>query len=128
MIIGSGLSKIFGKILGRTAQETALAGKAGDSIVSLGIEMSGISKHAPDALGYTGDALQGIGGAQTLGLAGLVATYSSVTPIAPVALAGLGGAEIGFAFNNAYKRFRGQTLGEDIYDWLHPKQKDNPCK
>ena len=128
LFVGSLLSKGFGKLLGRTAQEAAIAGKAADSLVAISIEMTGVSKNIPNVLGYTGDVLQAVGGAQTISLAGLVATYSSITPAAPVVLAGAGGAELGFAFNNAYQRWRGQSLGEDIYDWLHPEQKDNPCK
>jgi RHS repeat-associated protein len=128
LFIGSLLSKGMGRILGRTAQEAAIAGKAADSFVGVAIEMTGISKKVPNVLGYTGDALQAIGGVQSVSLAGIVASYSSVTPAAPAVLAYLGGAELGFAFNNFYERFRGQSLGEDIYDWFHPNREDNPCK
>jgi len=127
LFFGSLGTKVVGKIVGSTAQEIAIAGKVADSAVAVGIEMSGISENVPDVLGYTGDALQAVGGAQTLTLAGAMATYSSVTPIAPLVLAGLGGAEIGFAFNHFYERISGQSLGEDIYDWLHPEDKNKPC-
>jgi hypothetical protein len=36
-------------------------------------------------------------------LAGLAATYSALTPAVPVVVAGMGGAQLGFAFNNAYQ-------------------------
>jgi RHS repeat-associated protein len=128
LFIGSLFSKGVRKILGRTAQEAGISGKAADSFIGVVIEMTGISKRVPNVLGYTGDALQAIGGVQSVSLAGLVASYSSLTPAAPAVLAGLGGAELGFAFNNFYQRFGGQSLGEDIYDWFHSNRKDNPCK
>jgi len=129
LIIGSGLSKIFGKIVGRTAQEAAIVGKAGDSIVSLGIESGGgVPVTAPNYIGYTGDALQAFGGAQTIGLASVVAGYSSVSPVAPLTLSFVGGLEIGFAFNHFYERLSGQPLGADIYDLLHPQEGKGPCK
>jgi len=33
----------------------------------------------------------------------------------------------GFAFNHFYERWRGQSLGEDIYDWLHRRKWDDAC-
>ena len=60
----------------------------------------------------------------------LIGTFiagASSTAVLPVALAGLGGVEIGLGFNNLYERISGQSLGEDIYDWLHPVEKRGPC-
>jgi hypothetical protein len=128
LFAGSILSKGFGKLLGKTAQEAAIAGKASDSVVALGIEaMGGVPVDAPKTLGYIGDGLQAFGGVQSIGLGAGIAAYSSVSPAAPITLSFLGGLEIGFAFNHAYERWSGQPLGADIYDWLHPQEGYNPC-
>jgi hypothetical protein len=126
LIIGSTFSKILGKLMGKTAQESAIIGKAADSIVGAGIEISGgIDINAPKPIGYASDALQAYGGVQSMGLAAGIAAYSSVSGIIPAVLVGVGGAEIGFAINNFYERLRGQSLGEDIYELTHSNA---PCK
>ena len=123
LFLGSGIAKVAGKIAGKTAQESAIVGKAADSAIGVGIEAAG-GIDLPNAIGYTSDGLQAIGGAQSIGLGSGIAAYSSVPSAVPLVLAGLGGAELGFAFNNFYKRYRGQSLGGDIYDWLHTT---DPC-
>lgn len=108
--------------MGKTAQESHVVGKMGDALMSVGIEASGgITIDYSQKVGIAVDALQAYGGAQTIGIGTVMAGYTSATAL-PVVLVGIGGAEIGSAFNHLYERLSGQSLGEDIYDWLHDEE------
>lgn len=133
LFIGSAGAKVIGKIMGRSAQEIAVAGRASDSAVSIAIESTGgVPIDAPKTFGYIGDSLQAFGGIQSVGLGTGIVVSASSAAVAPVVFAGgivfVGGLEIGFAFSHSYERWRGQSLGEDIYDWLHPEESYRPCE
>ena len=131
LIIGSILSKGIGKIVGQTAQEAALSGKIADAAISAVLTFDTNNTVVPKVNNQVvGDVLLGIQGwgtFQTASLAGLSA--ASAPAWLPVGLSGLAGLEIGGLFNTLYERISGQSLGEDIYDWLNPQQrKDSPCE
>ncbi len=133
LFVGKILAGTFGRMAGRTAQESAVAGMMADGTVSLAIEASGASPNIPGLLGYAADGLQIQGGTQLVGLGSAIAAQGIVTPAIPAALAGGGGYLIGLGINNIYERISGQSLGGDIYDWeqqfhewLNPDSSD-PC-
>lgn len=128
LVIGSGLSRLLGRLLGRTPEEVAYGGK----ILDTGVGAA--AGDLPDCVGGTDistprDLLRGFGGAQAIGLStattyglyGVGATAGSATASValPVALAGYGGYEVGSSFNNLYEQHRGNSLGGDIYDLVN---------
>jgi hypothetical protein len=52
--------------------------------------------------------------------AGATLSAAGAGVILPLALAGMGGAEVGYALSDAYKLYSGQSIGADIYDYYHP--------
>jgi len=123
LLVGSLAMKIAGKVMGSSAEGAYVAGKVADSAIGIGISANVLPSGLTEAMGATGPALQVAGGAQTFGLGTLIAGASSSAAL-PVALAGLGGVEIGLGVNSLYEYISGQPLGADIYDWLHPEK---PC-
>jgi len=128
LIIGSIGAKVIGGIVRASSEGTLIAGKIGDSLVSLGIAGGAFHQVFADAIGTGAEALQVFGGVQTASLAGIIAIYSSAPIAVPIGLSLLGGAEIGLGINSLYERISGQAFGADLYDWLHPTMEDNPCK
>ena len=127
-IIGAGIAKILGRMLGRTPEESAYGGKI------LDVAVGAAAGDMPNCVAGTDtrtlrDLLRGIGGASsislsistTYGLYGAGATISSVsaTTALPLFLSGYGGREVGLTFNSFYERYRGNSLGSDIYDLLN---------
>ncbi len=127
LIVGSLLTKIAGKIVGATAEGAYLAGKVADAGVSVGIAAGALPQEVVNAIGVGAEGLQIAGGVQSISLGAIVAGASSSVAL-PLILAGAGGGEIGFGINSLYERISGQSLGADIYDWLHPAKEANPCK
>lgn len=68
----------------------------------------------------------GLSTALTAGLYGAGATVGSASAAAllPAAVALAGGLELGYATNNLYERFAGDTIGGDIYDLFN---RQRPC-
>jgi RHS repeat-associated protein len=131
LIIGSFLSKGIGKIVRQTAQEAALSGKIADAAISAVLTFDTNNTIVPKVNNQVvADVLLGIQGwgtFQTASLAGLSA--ASAPAWLPVGLSGLAGLEIGGLLNELYERLSDQSLGEDIYDWLNPQQRqDSPCE
>jgi hypothetical protein len=115
-------------MLGRTPEESAYGGKI------LDVAVGAAAGDMPNCVAGTDtrtlrDLLRGIGGASsislsistTYGLYGAGATISSVsaTTALPLFLSGYGGREVGLTFNSFYERYRGNSLGSDIYDLLN---------
>jgi RHS repeat-associated protein len=128
LFIGSGLTKLLAYLLRQTADEAALSAKL------LDVGVGAVAGDAPNCVaGFDirapRDALRVIGGAQAIGLStamtyglyGAGATISSLTTAAaiPIFLAGYGGVEIGNVTNGLYERYRGNSIGSDIYDLWH---------
>jgi len=131
LLVGSGLARIFGRLVGRTPDEVGYIGKLFD------VGIGAASGNGPRCIGGVDvsgffDALRGAGGAQaislstatTFGLYGAGATIGSATASValPVALAAYGGFEVGATFNSVYERSRGNSLGGDIYDLIHQRR------
>ncbi|MBA4392195.1 MAG: hypothetical protein C0407_01450, partial [Desulfobacca sp.] len=90
-----------------------------------GIEVA--SPSTLKTLGYGGDLLEILSGGSGILTAEIIATGSPSVPwLFSIFLAGLGGWEVGSAFNRIWDRISGQPLGADIYDWLHPNKKEKP--
>ncbi len=128
LFIGSGLSKLLGRLLGRTPEEAAYGGKILD--VGIGAAVGDI----PNCIGGTDistprDLLRGVGGAQAIGLstattyglygAGATISAAGAAVVVPLFLAGYGGLEVGNTFNSFYEQYRGNSFGSDIYDLLN---------
>ncbi|MEW6330672.1 MAG: RHS repeat-associated core domain-containing protein [Pseudomonadota bacterium] len=129
-VIGAGIARILGRILGRTPEESAYGGKILD--VGIGAAVG----DAPNCVAGTDirtprDLLRGAGGASsislsistTYGLYGAGATVSSATAavLVPLFLSGYGGVETGSAISNLYEQARGGSgsIGSDIYGIFH---------
>lgn len=120
-------------LVGRTAEEAAVTGQVGDALLAFGITASGNELPIPGGrdgpLGTVVDVIQGIGGAQTVGLstaitysiygAGATITSAGVAAVGPAALAGMGGYEIGTAGYNLWERMWGVRLGVQIYELFY---------
>jgi RHS repeat-associated protein len=131
LIIGSFLSKRIGRIVGQTAQEAALSGKIADAAISAVLTFDTNNTIVPKVNNQVvADVLLGIQGWGTFQTASLASLSAASAPAwLPVGLSGLAGLEIGGLFNELYERLSDQSLGEDIYDWLNPQQRqDSPCK
>jgi len=126
LIFGSLATKLAGKIVGASAQEAGIAGKVADSVIGSAIGLKGIPGNVSKAARGALTALEGWGAWQTATLA--ILSIGAAPAWVPVALAGLAGVETGLFFNDLYRYFSGQMLGEDIYDWFHPEvRKESPC-
>jgi RHS repeat-associated protein len=117
LFVGSAFCKLLQGPLGKTAQEAALHGKVVDSLISAalgGSQAAGLidSDSISDAVGFGLDALQVWGGVQTFAIANGVVGGGP----AALGLSFLAGVEVGLAFNDAYERLSGQSLGADLVD------------
>jgi RHS repeat-associated protein len=129
-VIGAGIARILGRMLGRTPEESAYGGKILD--VGIGAAVG----DAPNCVAGTDirtprDLLRGAGGASsislsistTYGLYGAGATVSSATAavLVPLFLSGYGGVETGSAISQLYEQARGGagSIGSDIYGVFH---------
>ncbi|OGP50208.1 MAG: hypothetical protein A2Y79_07835 [Deltaproteobacteria bacterium RBG_13_43_22] len=108
---------------GKTGQEIEFAIKTILPLIFGAVEVTNPS--TLKSLGYGGDLLEIISGGSGILTAEIIATGSPSVPwLFPAFLAGLGGWEIGTAFNRIWERISGQSLGADIYDWLHPNNEE----
>jgi hypothetical protein len=122
-------------ITGATAQEAAIAGRMTEAVVNAVSIATGHSDPGgvKAALGITAEILQFAGGAQSIFLSWEILTGSlSFPPAIAIVIAGAGGYEIGTVLSNLglWERFRGQSFGADIYDWIHKQESTllkSPC-
>ncbi len=128
LFLGSALSKIVRRLLGRTPEEPAYGGK----ILDVGIGAA--AGRAPNCTGGVDistprDLLRGFGGVEAIGLstattyglygAGAMVGSAGAAAFFPGLLALYGGTQVGSTFNNLYEQSRGNSLGSDIYDLVH---------
>jgi RHS repeat-associated protein len=115
---------VYPLISSQTAEEAAIAGRIAEGFIAAILTGAGaeIPEYIRSSLGFTLEGVQALGGVQTFTL-GLTIAQTSTGPIVfPLALSFAGGVEVGAAFNQIYERLRGQSLGEDIYDFIHRKK------
>lgn len=127
LLIGGFLGQMLRPLTGQTAQEAAVAGRALDGIAgpTLSHMFAGVPglSHAV-LVGLS--AYQAVGGFQaaslslyvTFGMYGSGAAVVAFNAYAllPLALAGLGGVELGLGLYELYYLLTGDTFGGDIYD------------
>ena len=131
--MSSAIWRLVGPLLKRTPEEVAYAGKVADAVTGTAVFAAG--PEIPRCVDIAGtrvdigpllDLLQGYGGLSAIGLAGYsvaglygagaTASALSIPGVLPFVLAGVGGIEIGSTFNNVYERWRGTSLGSEIFD------------
>jgi len=129
MLVGT-LTRPALRLVGAGAQEAAIAARVGDAATSAAITAGAIpslggGRTIETALG----ASQVQGGGQTIAIAsGLVASGGALATTGGLGMALFGGWEIGQGLNRLWEITSGQSLGEDIYEWVHrPTQDSGPC-
>ena len=128
LIIGTLFSKAGRRIVGQTVQEAAISGKILDSFIGAAIAFD-TGNVVPETNIQTINnifiGLEGYGAIQSMSMASVTcaAAMAGTAPAwLPIMFAGFAGVETGGLFNDLYEQISGQTMGEDIYDWLHPSQ------
>ena len=128
LFLGYGLSKMFGRLLGRTPDEIAYGGKIFDVAIGGAVHDVAGCVGGTD-IGIPLDLLRGFGGIRSIGLStattsglyGVGATTGMATGAVtlPALFAGYGGYEVGSTFYGLYERYRGNSLGSDLYDLVN---------
>jgi len=128
------LYRLLQPVTKQTRQEAEVAGMIADSIAGAAATSADLTFCEEDyrygrEIGTALDVVQVYGGVQTVALSGAVSTglygfgaaaSSAGAAVAlPVALAGLGGLEIGGGLNSLYQRATGTSLGSQIYDLIN---------
>ncbi|MCG3111317.1 MAG: PKD domain-containing protein [Candidatus Manganitrophus sp. SB1] len=115
---------IYPLISSQTAEEAAIGARIAEGFIAAILTGAGVEipEYIRSSFGFTLEGVQALGGVQTFTL-GLTIAQTSTGPIVfPLALSFVGGIEVGAAINQTYERLRGQSLGEDIYDFVHRKE------
>lgn len=118
----------------QTKQEAEVAGMIADSMAGAAATGAELDFCEEDykygrEIGTALDGVQVVGGAQTIGVSGAVATglygfgatasSAGAAVLLPVGLAGLGGFEVGNGLNSLYERATGTSVGSHIYDLIN---------
>ena len=127
LVIGQLASQALNRLRGGalTAQEAAIGGRAVDAV--LGSTATGVKGSLEGAARNAANAIQLVGGGQTVGLGGaFVMAGSGLLPYAGVGLGFIGGYEVGDSINDALlepasNELFGGDPGQVIFCMLNPE-------